>query len=500
MRIIPWSKLEEEYKIPRDKFNVYQLIEKKVVEQKNSLALHFEYENGKKEEFSYFELDKKVNQFAFIFSKYGIKKGSRVAIFLPKCPEIYFSILATIKLGAIAIPLFEAFQKDGLKLRLEKADANFLITNKELFKRYEKIKTIKKVFIVNSKNFKNSLKEKNVETKIVEKKAPCFMIFTSSTAGTPVAGILLPHQGAVQWLYTGKIVLDLSKEKKYFCSAHPAWVTGSIYGVLTPFLLGASVFSIEGRFDSVRWKNFLLKNKISHVYTAPTVFRLLKNEIKKEDLKYIKRICSVGEALPLSLVEHYEKLGVKIIDSYWQTEIGAIAIANIDFKKGSMGKAINLDIKTIENEIVIKKPWPALMVGIWKHKKMFESYFKKDLFFTKDLAKKEKECFYFIGRKDDIIKTSGERVSPLEIENVLLKLKEVKECAVVGVPDELKGSVLKAFIVLNKEIKESEGLKDKIIEFVKKNYAGHSYPKIIEFVKELPKGNSGKILRKFLVK
>ena len=167
-----------------------------------------------------------------------------------------------------------------------------------------------------------------------------------------------------------------------------------------------------------------------------------------------------------------------------------------------MGKAVPGIKAVIKQEaIALKPPWPAMMTRIYKHKKMYRGYFKGGWFRTNDSARVDKEgYFFFIARKDDIIKTSGERVSPIEIESVLMKHKAVKEAAVIGIPDRIKGSILKAFVVLKKDqgfsnpIK-SEKLKQELSLFVKKNYAGHAYPKQIELIKELPKTNSGKIIR-----
>jgi len=162
-----------------------------------------------------------------------------------------------------------------------------------------------------------------------------------------------------------------------------------------------------------------------------------------------------------------------------------------------MGKAIPGINAAIKNEAIALKPgWPAMMTSIYKHKKMYKDYFKHGWFRTNDSAKIDREkYFFFIGRKDDIIKTSGERISPIEIEFFLMKHKAVKEAAVIGIPDKTKGSILKAFVVLNKNISAKEELKEELSLFVKKNYAGHAYPKQIEFIKALPKTNSGKVIR-----
>lgn len=491
-----WKRLQKEYGILNDNSNLYQIIQKNIDSHPEDISLEFQGEDGTRKTWTYLQAGQEIDRISSILLRSGIKKGERVALFLPKCPEIYFGTLAAIKIGAIAMPLFEAFKKDGLDLRLSRGEANYLITNKELLKRYKRNSKIKKVFVVDSKSFKNQKRLPHIDIKKVNPKDPCLMIFTSSTAGTPVAGIMIPHSGTVQWIYTSKKILDLERGRRYFCSAHPAWVTGAIYGVIAPFLIGSRNYVIEGRFDSKIWKKFIFENKIESMYTAPTVFRLVKEEITKRDIKYLKRVCSVGEPLSKSLVEYYKKLGIKIIDTYWQTETGAIVIANIPFKLGSLGRAIGVNIRVVKGEIFIKTPWPALMVDIWKHPKMFKSYFVRDVFKTNDLARVDsKGYFYFEGRKDDIIKTSGERVSPLEVENALLKLRQVKECVVVGIPDQRRGHILKAYIVLNEKVKPSEELKTKIMSFVKSNYSGHAYPKVIQFVETLPKGNSDKIIR-----
>lgn len=489
-----WKNQEKEIVIRGEKMNIFETIEKTARENPDKLALYFESDSGDVEKYTYEEMIKKVNKIANFLSKQGVREGSRVALFLPKCVEMYFGFLAVLKLGAIVMPLFEAFQEDGLSLRLDRGDVKFLITNKSLKKR---VKKKVKVFCVDSFGFKRGVKKQseNCKTKLVNKMHTGMMIFTSSTAGTPVAGIELPHYGLVQQVFSGKKVLELG-EKNYWCTAHPAWVTGAVYGLVVPFAVGASNYVLAGRFDSKSWLKFLKENKIESLYTAPTVLRLWKQDVKKSDFNNLKILASVGEALSEATFDFYKKKGMLIRDTFWQTETGAMIIANLSGKKGALGKPLEgLDVKIKDGEMVIKKPWPAMMTGIYKHKKMYNSYFSGGWFLTHDLAELKNGNFYFVGRKDDIIKTSGERVSPLEVENVLLKSKAVKESAVVGVPDKKRGSVIKAFVVLNEGFKGDEKLKKKLAEAVKKNYAGHAYPRIIEFVSDLPKGNSGKIKR-----
>jgi acetyl-CoA synthetase len=503
-----WQQAEKDIVIHGENMNIIEsCIDRHAKSIPDKLAFVFENEQGEIKTYSYKQIQKEINKFANYLHALGILPSSRIFIFLPKIPEMYIAILGTIKQGSIALPLFEAFQKDGLELRLDRGDADVLITNKELAKRipkdiHKKIPSLKHILIVDEKDYQSKIFKQPEEFKTIlkNKKDTATMIFTSSTAGTPVAGIQIPHQALIQQHYTAKLVLGLDENSNYWCTAHPGWVTGTIYGIIAPLSIGSTIFVLESHFDADKWINFLKKNKISVIYTAPTALRMLKPFIKKEDLKFIKNMCSVGEALNTSLFDFYKELGIEINDSYWQTETGAMVIATwkgLRKKHGSMGKAISgITAEIIEDTIALKPDFPSIMTGIYKHEDMYKSYFKNLWFRTNDGATKDKDgYFFFIGRKDDIIKVSGERISPIEIESILMKHKAVKESAVIGIPDELKGNILKAFIVLNKGIEASEQLKQELSMFVKQNYAGHSYPKQIEFIDVLPKTNSGKIIR-----
>lgn len=502
-----WEKQENNIVMYGNKMNVVEsCIDRHAKENPDKTAFVFQSDKGKVREYSYKKLEKEINKFSNLLISLGVKKGSRVALFLPKIPEMYIGFLAVIKTGAVAVPLFEAFQEQGLELRLDRGEINVLVTNKELAKRYYEIKkkpqSLKHVLVVDGIEFKSKLKKQKTDFScvLVDKTDTALMIFTSSTAGTPIAGIQISHYGLVQQHFTAEYSLGLKEDDNYWCTAHPGWVTGSVYGVLAPLSIGCAIHVLDERFEFKKFIGFLKKNKISVMYTAPTALRLLKQGIKKNDLMSVRNICSVGEALTKATFEFYKKLGIKIVDTYWQTETGAIVISGsekIARKPGRLGKAVpGIKAKIVDGQIVLEKPWPAMMTGIYKHKKMYKSYFKGKWFLTHDLARKDKEgYFYFEARKDDVIKTSGERVSPIEIESILMKHKAVHEAAVIGVPHETRGSILKAFIVLSRGIEESEKLKQELSDFVKQHYAGHSYPKLIEFIKELPKTNSGKIIR-----
>ncbi|MCU0642314.1 MAG: AMP-binding protein [archaeon] len=506
-----WNKAEKDIVMHRGKMNIIEsCVDRHAENAGDRIAFVFEDESMGIVAYTYEQLEKEVNKFANMLKNLGVRKKSRVFIFLPKIPEMYVSFLGTIKHGSIAAPLFEAFQEDGLMLRLERGDADVLITNSELLKRVPKnvkkrVKSLKHVLVVDSPEYKEQKAKcsSDFNAEMMAKEDTALMIFTSSTAGTPVAGVEIPHYALVQQHFTGKLVLDLNEFDNYWCTAHPAWVTGSVYGIIAPLSIGCTNYALEAHFDAGKWIDFIVKHKINVIYTAPTALKLLKSSIAKEDLASVRNICSVGEALPKTIFEHYKKLGVEINDSYWQSETGAMVIANypgMKKKAGSIGKTLPGITAKIKDEMMeLKKGWPAMMTGIYKHDAMYKSYFDGGWFKTNDRATRDKDgYFFFLGRRDDIIKTSGERVSPLEIENILLKHKAVHESAVIGVPDKIKGEIIKAFVVLNAGIRPTNALKDEIAMFVKRNYAGHAYPKIVEFVPSLPKTNSGKIMRMYL--
>ncbi len=502
-----WKTAEKDVIIHGNMMNIVEsCVDRHAADKPDKVALVFE-DNGKRIEYTYKRLEGAINRFANLLKKLNVPRNSRVFIFLPKVPEMYIAFLGTIKYGCIAAPLFEAFQEEGLMLRLEKGEANVLVTNTELSWRVPKdvkkrIKSLKHVLITDSDYYIEQIAScSNVFQGIwMKRENSSLMIFTSSTAGTPVAGVMLPHYGLVQQHMTAKLVLGLKEEDKYWCTAHPGWVTGSVYGIIAPLSIGCTNYIYEGHFDSHKWIDFIKRNNISVIYTAPTALKMLKPDIKKEDLTGVRNLCSVGEALPESIFDFYKGLGVEINDTYWQSETGAMIIANypgVKKKPGSLGKplpGIKADLKS--GMITIRPGWPAMMTEIYKHEQMYKNYFKNGWFLTNDLARKDDEgYFFFEGRHDDIIKTSGERVSPLEIENVLHMYRNVKEAAVIGINDKVRGQIIKAFIVLGNYVKPSEKLKEDIRLFVKNNYAGHAYPKEIEFVDKLPKTNSGKIVR-----
>ena len=227
-----WKKLEKNIIFRKNKINIIEsCVDRNAKATPDKLALVFQGEGNKVEKFSYAELETQVNKFANLLKSLGVRKKSRVFIFLPKVSEMYIAILGTIKHGSIAAPLFEAFQKDGLELRLQRGDVQVLVTNRELVKRVSKtikkrVSTLKYIMIVDTPAYKNAVKKQSnlFEPVLMNRKDTSLLIFTSSTAGTPVAGIQIPHQGLIQQHFTGNYSLGLTPESQYWCTAHPGWV------------------------------------------------------------------------------------------------------------------------------------------------------------------------------------------------------------------------------------------------------------------------------------
>jgi len=318
---------------------------------------------------------------------------------------------------------------------------------------------------------------------------------------------------------TAELVLDIKDDDVYWCTADPGWVTGIAYEILGTMAAGATHLVYEGRFNVDKWYQLLQDYKVSVWYTAPTAIRMLAAEgietVRKYDLSHLRYMASVGEPLNPEPIRWGKKaFGLYFHDTYWQTETGGIMIANrpgIKIKEGSMGKPLpgitagivdnsgnTLPPKTVGN-LAFKKSWDSMMRKIWRRPDKYASYFKKGWYLTGDQAMRDTDgYFWFVGRADDVIKTSGERVGPFEVESALVDHPTVVEAGVIGKPDAVRGTIIKAFVVLKKNVKPTEALKEELMHFVKHHLAGHAAPREIEFMDKLPKTRSGKIMRRIL--
>lgn len=498
---------------------------------KDKVALYWKGGEDKKQ-FTFGDISDLSNKVANMLVSLGIKKQDRVFIFLPRIPELYISFLGILKTGAIAGTLFEAFGPGALKDRLADSGAKIVITTKELKERVDAIigelPALEKIIVVDA-DFEDdkqmSYKKRMLkasdkfDVEHMELDDYAFMLYTSGTTGRP-KGVVHCHRACLYEQMTARWVLDLHEEDIFWCTADPGWVTGIAYGIIGPWSNGITQVVVYGRFDPDEWYRSIAEYKVNVLYTAPTAVRMLMKKASeadpgKHDLSSLRYICSVGEPLnPEAIDWGMKKFGLPIHDNYWQTETGGIVIANypmIPMKMGYMGRPVPGIVADVvddagkvlpantQGNLVLKPGWPSMMRCIWKNETKYKEYFKNDWYWTGDKAIKDKDGYFlFVGRSDDVIKTAGHRVGPFEVESALIEHPAIAEAGVIGIPDEILGEKIKAFIVLNPGYKSSDELDQDIRQFIKKSLAGHAYPKEIQVVDSLPKTRSGKIMRRVL--
>ncbi|AIE35933.1 acetate--CoA ligase [Bacillus thuringiensis] len=510
----------------------YEAIDKHAKsDRKNKVALYYQ-DGSRKEKYTFKEMKDFSNKAGNVLKNYGdVEKGDRVFIFMPRSPELYFALLGAVKLGAIVGPLFEAFMEGAVRDRLEDSEAKVLITTPELLERVplNDLPALKTVFLVGDNVeeggktvafnplFEQASKELHIEW--LGREDGLILHYTSGSTGKP-KGVLHAQNAMVQHYQTAKWVLDLKEDDVYWCTAAPGWVTGTAYGIFAPWLVGASNVILGGRFSTEAWYEALQDYGVTVWYSAPTAFRMLmgagQDAIKKYDLSQVRHVLSVGEPLNPEVIRWgMNAFGLRIHDTWWMTETGGQVICNypcMEIRPGSMGKPIpGVKAAIVDNEgnevppytmgnLAIAKGWPSMMRGIWNNEQKYESYFMPgDWYVSGDSAYMDEDgYFWFQGRIDDVIMTSGERVGPFEVESKLIEHAAVAEAGVIGIPDPVRGEIIKAFIALRAGYEPSDELKEEIRQFVKKGLAAHAAPRQIEFRDKLPKTRSGKIMRRVL--
>ncbi|MGZ0086754.1 acetate--CoA ligase [Caldibacillus thermoamylovorans] len=498
--------------------------------RKNKVALYYR-DAVRNEKYTFKEMQELSNQVANVLRQTAdIQKGDRVFVFMPRSPELYFAVLGIIKTGAIVGPLFEAFMEGAVRDRLEDSGAKAIVTTPELLPRVPvgDLPELKYVFLVGDGiveegpyiDLKTRMKEasKHFDIEWVDRQDGLILHYTSGSTGKP-KGVLHVHNAMIQHYQTAKWVLDLKEDDIYWCTADPGWVTGTSYGIFGPWLCGASSVVVGGRFSPDAWYQTIQDFGVTVWYSAPTAFRMLMGAgdeiVKKYDLSSLRHILSVGEPLNPEVIRWGMKVfGRRIHDTWWMTETGAHLICNypcMAIKPGSMGKPIpGVEAAIIDDQgnvlppyrmgnLAIKKGWPSMMKTIWNNPQKYESYFIGDWYVSGDSAYMDEDgYFWFQGRVDDVINTSGERVGPFEVESKLVEHPAVAEAGVIGKPDPVRGEIIKAFIALREGYEPSEELKEDIRQFVKQGLAAHAAPREIEFRDKLPKTRSGKIMRRVL--
>jgi len=528
-----WKEIEKHFTwYETGKVNMaYEAIDRHAAsERANKVALIYS-DDRREERYTFSELSRKSNQFGNVLRKLGVQKGDRVFIFMPRTPELYISLLGVLKIGAIAGPLFEAFMETAVRDRLADSEAVAIVTTPELLGRVpvQDLPHLKHVIIVGDNlqlepgqvDFKAEMADASEELEIewLDREDGMILHYTSGSTGKP-KGVFHVHNAMIQQYYTGKIVLDLKEDDIYWCTADPGWVTGTSYGIFAPWLNGVTNVVRGGRFSPQNWYSTIEKFKVTVWYSAPTAFRMLmgagEEVIRQYDLSSLRHVLSVGEPLNPEVVKWGLRVyGQRIHDTWWMTETGAQLICNypsMAIKPGSMGKPIpGVEADIIDDQgnplppyrmgnLAIRTPWPSMMRQIWKNPAKYEEYFRfPGWYISGDSAYKDNDgYFWFQGRIDDVINTSGERVGPFEVESKLVEHPAVAEAGVIGKPDPVRGEIIKAFISLRAGYEPSEALKEEIAQFVKKGLSAHAAPREIEFRDKLPKTRSGKIMRRVL--
>jgi len=451
---------------------------------------------------------------------------------------VYIAALGILKNRSVFCPLFSAFGPEPIYQRLIRGDAKVLVTTERYY--WQKINTLREVLPKLKQVLLVDVKDHPGEgllslPRLMAEAGDAFIIpptdpedlavlhFTSGTTGMP-KGAIHVHNAVCCHSMTGKYVMDFHPEDVFWCTADPGWITGTSYGIIAPLLHGVTNIIDEADFDALRWCRILESEKVTVWYTAPTAIRRLMRlglePVRDHDLSHLRVIHSVGEPLnPEAVVWGVKAFGLPIHDNWWQTETGGIMIANfaaMEIRPGSMGRPLpgieaaivhRLDKNSVkvvdqpdtEGELALRPGWPSMFRGYLHDEERYRQCFVGGWYMTGDLAKRDADgYFWFVGRSDDIIKTSGHMVGPFEVESTLMEHPAVAEAGVIGKPDPLIGEIVKAFVALKPGIKPSEQLRLELIGFSRRKLGSAVAPKEIAFTDNVPKNSAGKIMRRLL--
>jgi acetyl-CoA synthetase len=511
--------------------------------------------------FTYQQLHYHVCKFANVLKKFGVKKGDRVSIYLPMIPELPIAMLACARIGAIHSVVFGGFSAEALRDRINDCGSKILITADGYYRSgrivqnkvsanealkdcpgVEKVIVVKRLGIDvpfekerdvwwHEEMAKNDIKL-SCEPVAVDAEDTLFILYTSGSTGKPkgvihtTGGYLLFVQQTLKWVF------DIKDEDVFFCTADIGWVTGHSYVVYGPLALGATSLMFEGvptYPNPDRFWEIVERYRVSIFYTAPTAIRALMREgeewVKRRAISSLRILGSVGEPInPEAWRWYYKHVGQErcpIMDTWWQTETGGFLISPFPItplKPGSatfpfpgvVPKILREDGSECDVEeggsLIIAKPWPGMLRGFWndpERKRFKETYFSifPGRYFTGDGAKKDEDgYFWLMGRIDDVINVSGHRIGTAEVESALVSHPSVAESAVIGIPHEVKGQGIYAFVTLKAGLKESEQLKKELLAHVRKVIGPIATPDKLQFADALPKTRSGKIMRRILRK
>ncbi|SEJ64849.1 acetyl-CoA synthetase [Azotobacter beijerinckii] len=507
--------------------------------RRTHVALRLLGRGERRREVSYGELGRLTSRFANLLTTLGIKPGARLFVLCNRGLELYLGVLGGLKCGCVVAPLFSAFGPEPLETRLRLGEGEVLLTSEALYRRKvaalrDQLPLLRHVLLYDEENgalavegthdLHRLLGEAADEFTVAPTTAdsPSLLHFTSGTTGTP-KGALHVHGAALTHYVTGKYALDLHPGDVFWCTADPGWVTGTSYGILAPLLLGVTSVVDCADFDAERWYAILERERISVWYTAPTAIRLLMKAgaelARGHRYPALRFVASVGEPLnPEAVWWGQDVLGLPIHDNWWQTETGGIMLANtaaMAIKPGSMGKPLpgieaaivqqredgSPDILGEESlgELALKQPWPGMFRAYLGQEERYRRCFAGDWYLSGDLARRDADGYYwFVGRRDDVIKSAGHLIGPFEVESALLEHPAVAEAAVIGKPDLLLGEMVKAFVSLKGGFAASEALHDELLGHARKRLGAAVAPKELDFLPSLPRTRSGKLMRRLL--
>jgi acetyl-CoA synthetase len=512
------------------------------------VALRFLSKHREPVELTYRELKWQTARFAGVLDALGVKRGERVFVLAGRIPELYVAALGTLKHGSVFCPLFSAFGPEPIEQRLRLGDARVLVTTTGLYRRKVaelrgRLRSLRHVVLVGDQDeiaempgvedF-SALMAAAPDAYEIALTAPedmALLHFTSGTTGMP-KGAIHVHEAVVAHRETGRTVLDLRPGDVFWCTADPGWVTGTSYGIIAPLSLGATAVIDEAELEVDRWYGILQDEKVTVWYTAPTALRMLMRagaEVAHEyDLSSLRFIASVGEPLnPEVVVWSREAYGLPAHDNWWQTETGGIMIANyrsMEVRPGSMGRPLPgieaaiarrdeddspvlapdgtlelIEDPSEQGELVLRPGWPSMFRGYLGEEERYRRCFAGGWYLTGDLVRRDPDGFFwFVGRGDDVIKSSGHLIGPFEVESVLLEHPAVAEAGVIGIPDAVAGEVVKAFVALAPGQEPSDAVMRDLLAFARKRLGAAVAPRQIEFVDSVPHNRSGKVMRRLL--
>jgi acetyl-CoA synthetase len=542
-RDFTWTAAENDLDhLPDGGLNIaYEAVDRHVAHgHGNKVAIRWLARDGGRVEFTYTDLQEQTNRFANVLRQLGVSQGERVFSLAGRVPELYIAVLGTLKNGGVYCPLFSAFGPEPIAARMTIGNAKVLVTTVRLYRqKVEKLRPrlpeLQHVLLIDVpadaqlSDGVHSLPALMTAADTAFTIAPtqpedmALLHFTSGTTGKP-KGAVHVHAAVIAHHATARFALDLRPEDVFWCTADPGWVTGTSYGIIGPLSVGTTMLVDEQDFDAERWYRTLQDEQVTVWYTAPTAIRMMmkygSDLPQSYDLSRLRFIASVGEPLnPEAVVWGREALGLPIHDNWWQTETGGIMIANyasMDIKPGSMGKPLpgveagivehqddgsvrEITEPDVQGELALRPGWPSMFRAYLGEQARYEKCFAGGWYLSGDLARRDGDgYFWFVGRADDVIKTSGHMVGPFEVESALMEHPAVAEVGVIGKPDPVAMEIVKAFVALKPGYKGDDALRRDLLAHARRRLGAAVAPKEIEFTADLPKTRSGKIMRRLL--